>query len=87
MYQLRIIIVFCLKDPQVGRGVWVAQSVKHLTFDFGSGHDLMVPGIKPHAGLCTKSVEPAWDSLSLSCCPYSVLACAHALSLSLSLSK
>ena len=25
-----------------GRGAWVAQSVKHPTLDFSSGHDLMV---------------------------------------------
>jgi len=25
-------------------GVWVAQSVKHLTLGFGSGHDLRVVG-------------------------------------------
>ena len=32
----------------IGRGAWVAQSVKHLTLDFSSGHDLMVREIKPH---------------------------------------
>ena len=31
------------------RGTWVAQSVKHLTLDFSSGHD---HGIKPQVGLC-----------------------------------
>ena len=30
------------------RGAWVAQLVKGLTLDFSSGHDLTVPGIKPH---------------------------------------
>ena len=45
-------------------GAWVAQSVKHLTLDFSSGHDLMVHEIEPHCGLCADSVEPAWDSLS-----------------------
>ena len=45
-------------------GTWVAQSVKHLTSDFGSGHDLTIRGIELHVGLCTDSVEPAWDSLS-----------------------
>ena len=29
---------------------WVAQLMKHLTLDFGSGHDLMVRGIKPCMG-------------------------------------
>ena len=46
------------------RGTWVAQSVKCLTVDFCSGHDLMVRKIEAHVGLCTDSVEPAWDSLS-----------------------
>ena len=48
------------------RGAWVAQSVKHLTLDFGSGHDLMVPEFKPRIGLRAENVEAAWDSLSLS---------------------
>ena len=39
-------------------------SVKHLTLDFGSGHDLTVHEIEPHIGLCTDSADPAWDSLS-----------------------
>ena len=30
---------------------WVAQSVKHLTLGFSSGHDLMVGGFEPHIGL------------------------------------
>ena len=59
----------------------MAQSVKCLTLGFGSGHDLMVHGIKPRVGLCADGVEPAWDFLSSSALP--VLA----LSLSLSLSK
>ena len=42
----------------------MAQLVKCLTPDLGSGHDLTVCDIKPHVGLCTDSVEPAWDSLS-----------------------
>ena len=42
----------------------MAQSVKRLTLDFGSGHDLMVPGIEPHIGLCADNVEPSWASLS-----------------------
>ena len=44
--------------------VWMAPSVKHLTLDFGSGHDLMVHEFEPRIELCTDSVEPAWDSLS-----------------------
>ena len=42
------------------RGTWVAQLVKHLALDFGSGHDVTVHGIEPREGLCTDSVEPAW---------------------------
>ena len=38
---------------------WMAQSVKHLTFDFSSGHDLMVHEFEPHMGLHADSVEPA----------------------------
>ena len=48
---------------------WVAQSIKHSTLDFGSGHDLMVHEIEPHkprSRVCADSREPAWDSLSLS---------------------
>ena len=48
------------------------QSVKHLTIDSGSGHDLMVHEIEPHIRLCTDSVEPAWDSPSLSLCPFPI---------------
>ena len=65
----------------------MAQSVKHLTLDFGSGHNLTVRGFKPCIGLCADSGEPAWDSLSPSPslpCPYS---CSLSLSLSLSQNK
>ena len=61
------------------RGIWVAQSVKRLTLDFNSGHDLTVCRFKPHIRLCTDSVEPAWDSLSPS------LSAPHPRSVSLSL--
>ena len=47
-------------------GAWVARLVECLTFDFSSGHDLMVHECKPLMGLCADSVEPAWDSLFLS---------------------
>ena len=59
----------------------MAQSVKHLTLGFSSGHDLTVCGIEPLIGLCTDSGEPAWDSLSPS------LPAPPLLTLSLSLSK
>ena len=62
----------------------MAQSVKHQTLGFGSGHDLTGHEIEPQIGLSTDSaVEPAWDSLSLlSLSPPSL---AYVLSLSLSL--
>ena len=65
------------------RGIGVAQSVKHLTFDLGSSHDLTVGDTEPRLRLCTDSMEPAWDSVSLTLYPSS----AHTLSLSLSFSK
>ena len=56
------------KDGMPG-GTWVAQLVKRPTLDFGSGYDLMVWEFEPCIGLRAGSVEPAWDSLSLSLCP------------------
>ena len=41
----------------------MAQSVKHPTLDFGSGHDLTVHEFEPHIG-AVDSAGPAWDSLS-----------------------
>ena len=41
------------------KGTWVAQSLKHPTLDFGSGHDLMVREIKSRFGLWTDNTEPA----------------------------
>ena len=38
-------------------GTWVAQLVKHPTLDFGSGHSLIVHGLKPHVGLCADSAR------------------------------
>jgi len=35
---------------QQTRDAWVAQSVKHLTLDLGSGHDLRVMGSSPASG-------------------------------------
>ena len=42
----------------------MAQSVKHLILDFGSGHDLRVVGWSPHQVL--RSPESTHDSLSSS---------------------
>ena len=47
----------------------MAQLVKHWTLDFGSGHDLTIGEFEPHVELCTDSVEPIWDSPSLSAPP------------------
>ena len=44
----------------------MAQSVKHLTLDFDSGHDPTVRETEPHVGLCADCAEPASDSLSAS---------------------
>ena len=61
----------------------MAQSIKHQTLDFGSGHDLAVHEIEPRIRLCADSKEPVWNSLSpLSLCPFLALACALSLSLS-----
>ena len=46
----------------------MVQSVKHPTFDFGTGHDLMVVTLGPESGSCL-SMEPVWDSLSLCLSP------------------
>ena len=43
-------------------GAWVAQSVKHPTVSFGSGHELTVHGYQAPHGIHT--LEPAWDSFS-----------------------
>ena len=52
------------------RGIWVAQSLKHMTLGFSSGQDLTVRGIEPHIGhVNSLTVEPAWDSPSPSLCP------------------
>ena len=40
-------------------GAWVDQSVKRLTIDFDSGHDLIVWEFEPHMGLCTDGAVPA----------------------------
>ena len=37
----------------------MAQSVKRLTLDFGSGHDLTVYEFEPRIGLRVDSMEPA----------------------------
>ena len=49
-----------------GWGAWVAQVVECPTLGFGSGHDLMVHGVKPRIGFCPDVAETAWDSLPVS---------------------
>ena len=55
----------------------MAQSIKRLTLDLGSGHDLTVREFQARIRLHADSTEPAWDSLCFSAPPL----------LSLSLSK
>ena len=64
----------------------MTQVVEHLTYEFGSGHELTVYEFEPHIQLRPVSSEPAWDSLfpSLSAPPPLVLAL---LSLSLKINK
>ena len=59
----------------------MAQSVKRLTHDFGSGHDLTVLEFEPHIGLCADSIEPALDSLSPSLSLPLPCSCTHSLCL------
>ena len=51
-------LIFVYGIRKWSSGACVAQSVKRLTQNFSSGHDLVVCGIKPHSGLCTNSVKP-----------------------------
>ena len=57
-------MVRALNSPTFSEDAWVAQSVKHLTLDLGSGHDFSSREIEPHVRLFTDSVEPTWDLLS-----------------------
>ena len=40
------------------QGAWVAQLVEHLTFGFGSDHDLRVVGLSPTSGSVLRA-QPA----------------------------
>ena len=60
----------------------MAQPVKHLTLDFGSGHDIRICEIESHVKFWADSKEPAWDSL----CQSPVHTHGHLLASSLSLS-
>ena len=49
---------------------WVAQSVKHLTLDFSSGHDLMVYEFESPMRLAAVNLELHFrSSVPLSLCP------------------
>ena len=63
----------------------MAQSVKHPTLDFGSGHDVMVCEFESYVRHCADSLESAWDSLSAS--PVLMVTVAHSFSHSLSKNK
>ena len=51
-------------EKWVQRGSGEVQSVERPTLGFGSGHDLMSHGLKPHIGIRADGAEPARDSLS-----------------------
>ena len=62
----------------------MAQSVKRLTLDLGSGHDVTVCEFEPHVRLWADTTEPAWDPLSPPLSTPPPLTLAHLLLLSLS---
>ena len=66
-------------SPQ--RGSWVAQPVKRLPLDFGSGRNLKIREFEPHVGLCADGAEPAWDSFSLPFSPPHLGSSSRSLSL------
>ena len=55
------------------QGLWVAQSVKHLTLDFSSGHDLRVLRLSSRSDSAQWGVCLGFFSLSLSLCSASPL--------------
>ena len=65
----------------------MAQLVKGLTLDFGSGHDLMVHGIEFQVGLCVECGAYLGFSLSLSLLLPCLRTLSHSTSFFLSLSK
>ena len=48
----------------------MAQSVKRLTLNLGTGHDLMIRVFKPCIRLYTDGAELDWDSVSLLSAPH-----------------
>ena len=65
------------------RGAWEVQSVKYLTLDFSSGHDVMVREFKCHVGDSALTVRSLLGILSLSL----YLSPAHTVSVSLKMNK
>ena len=59
----------------------MAQSVKYLTLDLGSGHDLPVRETESRIRLCVGSGEPVGESLSPLLSAPSLLVFTQALSL------
>ena len=59
------VLLLLKKKMFVYTGAWMTPLVKHPTLGFSPGHDLTVREIEPHVG-SADSMEPAWDSLSLS---------------------
>ena len=57
----------CFKTLQT-HSAWVAQSIKHTTLDFGSGHDLMILRSSPTSG----SLLTAWRLLGILILPLSL---------------
>ena len=66
---------------------FMAQSVKHLALDFGSGQDLMVRGSETPIKLFTDGEKSAWDFLSLPVSLPLPSSCKHVRALSLSQNK
>ena len=75
----------CLKTVNC-RGVWVVQSVKHLTLDLGSRYDLMVLQIKTHVS-SVQTVQSFLGILSPSLSAPPVCVLPPSLSLSLKTNK
>ena len=55
-------MIFIDQYMNILRGAWVAQSVKHLTLDFGLISQ--VRETEPRTGLHVDGAKPAWDVLS-----------------------
>ena len=66
----------------------MVQSVKHLTLDLGSGHDLTIREVEPRLGLCANTVLTAGNLLGVLSLPLSLpLPCLHTVSLSLKINN